>query len=138
MNWEAVGAIAELLGTFGVITTLIYLAIQIRSNTKSIRETNTRVHTDRMIGSSRLIAEDRELADVFRRSSKNLRNLRRPQGWRQCSVFLLSKFGQRKTGSSVLSRGIAFEMLHCENGILTATSGKEKRSRTIHETIKLP
>ena len=35
MNWDAIGAIAELLGALGVILTLIYLAIQIRQNTAS-------------------------------------------------------------------------------------------------------
>ena len=37
MNWDAIGAIAELLGAFGVIASLIYLATQIRQNTKSVR-----------------------------------------------------------------------------------------------------
>jgi hypothetical protein len=35
MNWEAIGAVGELLGAIGVILTLIYLAIQIRQNTES-------------------------------------------------------------------------------------------------------
>ncbi len=30
MNWDAIGAIAELLGAVGVIASLIYLATQIR------------------------------------------------------------------------------------------------------------
>ncbi|MFT5013251.1 MAG: hypothetical protein ACJAX5_001904 [Patiriisocius sp.] len=33
MNWEAIGAIGEVLGAVGVLVTLVYLAIQIRSNT---------------------------------------------------------------------------------------------------------
>ncbi len=37
MNWEALGAIAELIGGLGVIATLAYLAIQIRQNTRSMR-----------------------------------------------------------------------------------------------------
>jgi hypothetical protein len=37
MNWEAIGAIGEVAGAIGVIATLIYLAIQIRSNTKAMR-----------------------------------------------------------------------------------------------------
>jgi hypothetical protein len=37
MNWEAMGAIAELLGALGVIATLFYLALQVRQNTKSVR-----------------------------------------------------------------------------------------------------
>ena len=32
MNWEAIGAIAELLGAFAIIITLVYLTIQVRQN----------------------------------------------------------------------------------------------------------
>ncbi len=37
MNWEAIGAVGEILGALGVIATLIYLALQIRQNTRSIQ-----------------------------------------------------------------------------------------------------
>jgi hypothetical protein len=36
MNWDAIGAIAELLGAVGVILTLAYLAFQIRQNTQQL------------------------------------------------------------------------------------------------------
>jgi hypothetical protein len=36
MNWEAIGAIGEVAGAFGVIATLGYLAFQIRQNTKQL------------------------------------------------------------------------------------------------------
>ncbi len=32
MNWDAIGAIAELLGAIGVIASLVYLAAQIRKS----------------------------------------------------------------------------------------------------------
>ena len=35
MNWEAIGAVGELLGAIGVIVTLGYLAVQIRQNTRA-------------------------------------------------------------------------------------------------------
>ena len=37
MNWEAVGALAELLGAGGVIITLAILARQIQQNTRTVR-----------------------------------------------------------------------------------------------------
>jgi hypothetical protein len=37
MNWEALGAISELLGAVGVIASLIYVGIQVRQNTRSMR-----------------------------------------------------------------------------------------------------
>lgn len=40
MNWEAIGAIGDILGGAGVIGTLIYLTLQIRQNTRAIRSSN--------------------------------------------------------------------------------------------------
>jgi len=37
MNWEAIGAIGEILGAAGVILTLGYLAFQIRAGTKATK-----------------------------------------------------------------------------------------------------
>ena len=37
MNWDAVGAIAESVGALGVIVSLIYLALQVRQNTKQVQ-----------------------------------------------------------------------------------------------------
>ncbi len=37
MNWDAIGAIAELLGAVGVIASLVYLATQLRQNTRATR-----------------------------------------------------------------------------------------------------
>ena len=38
MNWEAIGAVGEILGASGVVVTLIYLAAQVRQNTRSMDE----------------------------------------------------------------------------------------------------
>ena len=35
MNWEAIGAVGEVLGALAVVLSLVYLATQIRQNTKS-------------------------------------------------------------------------------------------------------
>ena len=37
MNWDAIGAIAELLGAVGVIASLVYLATQIRESREQMR-----------------------------------------------------------------------------------------------------
>ncbi|MFT7653863.1 MAG: hypothetical protein ACI9ON_003065 [Limisphaerales bacterium] len=39
MNWEAVGALAELAGAMGVIFSLVYVGIQLKQNTKAMRST---------------------------------------------------------------------------------------------------
>lgn len=42
MNWDAIGAIAELLGSFAVFATLIYLAVQVR-HSRDLLEENRKV-----------------------------------------------------------------------------------------------
>jgi len=37
MNWEAVGAVGEILGAIAVLITLGYLAVQIRQNTRAMK-----------------------------------------------------------------------------------------------------
>ena len=37
MNWDAIGAVGEIIGAIGVILTLFYLAFQIRQNTKAVK-----------------------------------------------------------------------------------------------------
>jgi len=37
MNWDAVSAVSEIIGAVGVVVTLVYLAVQIRNNTKAVR-----------------------------------------------------------------------------------------------------
>ena len=36
MNWEAIGAISEMIGALAVVVSLIYLAFQIRQNTNQL------------------------------------------------------------------------------------------------------
>jgi hypothetical protein len=36
-NWEAIGAVGQLVGAAGVIVSIVYLAIQIRTNTRTMR-----------------------------------------------------------------------------------------------------
>ena len=37
MNWDAMGAFAEVVGAIGVIVSLVYLAIQVKSNTRALK-----------------------------------------------------------------------------------------------------
>jgi hypothetical protein len=66
MNWDAVGALAEAVGAAGVIATLAYLAIQIRrSNLLATAESNRFSH-NASSPTVLAIAQDPELARIFR------------------------------------------------------------------------
>ena len=51
MNWDAVGAVAELLGSLAVLATLAYLAVQVRHSRALLEENRkfslSQVHSDR-------------------------------------------------------------------------------------------
>lgn len=65
MNWEAVGAMAEAIGALGVIITLVYLATQIRSNTKATRIASFQTTTDSLNQVNLLLAGDQSLSAMF-------------------------------------------------------------------------
>lgn len=75
MNWDALGAIAELAGALAVFLTLIYLAVQLRQNSKLVKSSiaaSTRESTNQLTG---LLARDREALRVFYAGIENRRAL---------------------------------------------------------------
>jgi len=72
MNWEAIGAVGEIVGAVAVVGTLAYLAMQIRqSNTAasiSAKLEMTRQYSDFMDG----LLENPELARTFREGSAGI------------------------------------------------------------------
>ena len=68
MNWEAIGAIAELVGGIGVIASLVYLATQIRQNTKWLRSTVLESAGTRSSEIARNAASDASLSRLMRAS----------------------------------------------------------------------
>ena len=65
MNWDALAAIAESVGAIGVIATLLYLAAQIRANTRSVHAA-TYQDTDRGVRELNLaVVQDSELCRIW-------------------------------------------------------------------------
>jgi hypothetical protein len=81
MNWDAIGISAEVVGAIAVVTTLFYLARQIRegnaySRANTVHETNALY-----IQVFAPIAQDRELAEIYGRAMDG-ENLDRTDGIR--------------------------------------------------------
>ena len=55
MDWEAVGAIAELLAAIGVIGSLVYLAKQIKANSDNVTQNTRALISDRDVSSNEAI-----------------------------------------------------------------------------------
>lgn len=75
MNWDAMGAIGEVVAALGVIFTLAYLAIQIRQNTKSTDKQNLRDAMEFVYSSSRPLIDNAEMADIYLRGMVDYHSL---------------------------------------------------------------
>jgi hypothetical protein len=66
VNWDALGALAELLGAAGVVVSLVYLALQIRrSNALAVAEAHR--YSNQISSASILaVAQHGDLAKIFR------------------------------------------------------------------------
>jgi hypothetical protein len=65
MSIAELGAIGEFVASFGVIATLIYLAIQMRQNTQAVRLNTAQVFTEELQQMFSLLASDEGLSTVF-------------------------------------------------------------------------
>ena len=80
MNWDALGAIAELVGALAVVTTVAYLAIQIRNEKmRSIRE-DRRVRSERIANAYMELADGDHLPGVLVKVSDHAKS---ETGWRR-------------------------------------------------------
>lgn len=103
MNWDAVGAIGEVLGAIGVIFTLGYLAVQTRQNTKAINAStfsnNTALWQDWFLACAGL-----DTSEAFAQcmiGSRNVDALTFQKFWMSCRAFFLnfeSQFYQYNQG----------------------------------------
>jgi len=75
MSWEAVGAIAELLGAMGVIASLIYLAFQIRQNTQSSKAATFQSVTSDALQFALTISDNEALTRLLRLGSEGTERL---------------------------------------------------------------
>ncbi|MBN2566287.1 MAG: hypothetical protein JXB46_11310 [Candidatus Eisenbacteria bacterium] len=75
MNWEATGAVAAIASSVAVIVSLVYLAVQIRQNTRATRASTYQsvvMHGGAML---RSLMEHPELADLLLKGGESLANL---------------------------------------------------------------
>ena len=87
MNWEAIAAIAEIVGVAAVLITLIYLAVQIKQNTAAVA---TSTYESVMTGFNDInvvVASHPELASVLDRGCQNPSSLS-PEGVVQFNFLL--------------------------------------------------
>ena len=75
MNWGAISAVAETLGTIMVLVTLIYLAVQMRIANKQREIESLRYNWDGINRVCELFGESTEKASIVTRGRESIENL---------------------------------------------------------------
>jgi hypothetical protein len=74
LNWDAIGAIGEVLGAVAVVVTLIYLAVQLRQNTVATLGDRLDAHFDSICGWYQQLS-DATVADIWLRGVRGFNAL---------------------------------------------------------------
>lgn len=90
MNWDALGALAELLGAIAVIATLVYLAAQVRENTKSLKGFSVDSTLNAGMNMTQSLADDPELGTLFGQGMENWGTLSEEERMRL--IYLLFRY----------------------------------------------
>jgi hypothetical protein len=75
MNWDALGAVAEMIGAIGVIATLGYLAVQVRQNTRAIRAQTYDSFVSQFRNWNEPMRANQEMAQRFHRLIEDVESL---------------------------------------------------------------
>lgn len=65
MNWEAIVAISQLVAAIGVILSLIFLAIQLRQNTKAVRSSSIHDLTYSLSATAQTVVENENIVQIL-------------------------------------------------------------------------
>ena len=75
MNWDALGAIGEVIGAAGVIVTLAYLAIQIRTNTAAVKVATHQNQIAATVPTNNSIGNDEKVAVLIAKANDDYESL---------------------------------------------------------------
>jgi hypothetical protein len=75
MNWDAFGAIAEMVGAAAVVATLLYLAVQLRAANRQTELESFRHTWDGLNQFCDLLSSSKDMASIVNRGRESLSSL---------------------------------------------------------------
>jgi len=105
MNWEAIGAIGEVVGASAVFISLLYLASQIRNSRRSDQIVAAAGAATAVHDWISQIVRDETLYDLYRRGLTDYDSLSRPEKGRY-SLLLFQLFRSAETGWMQMQMGV--------------------------------
>ncbi len=112
MDWNAIGAIGEVIGGVGVIFTLFYLALQIRQNTKATQKQSFRDAMEFIYTSSNPLIQDPILAELYLRGMNDFHSLDDAEKVR-FHYLCTTRLQAAQTSADLMSeQGVQLESIH--------------------------
>ena len=105
MNWEAIGAVGELIGAAAVVATLLYLVKQIKQNTESTKAVGLQTWQSDSAAHWLSMAENLGLSRGVATCQYDSRNLS-DDNWVQVGCWMLNNFRQYQTTFIMHERGV--------------------------------
>ncbi len=110
MNWEAIGAIGELIGAAAVVLTLLYLVKQIKQNTESTEAVGLQTWQSDSAAHWLAMAQNSELSRNVATCVYDSRDLS-DDNWVQVGCWFLNNFRQYQTTFIMHERGVVDDEL---------------------------
>ena len=111
MNWEALGAVAELLGAVGVIATLVYLSAQIKQHGHQLRGAATTAVYEYQRTLTEMLSEDTELYKIALRGNEDLTSLD-PWEQQRFTIWCIHETGMWEMCHRLLKQGALDDELY--------------------------
>jgi hypothetical protein len=113
MNWEAIGAIGQIVGTVLVGVTLIYLALQLRQNTSSLKSSTFLAISTLMGSTMEVLATNPDLAPLVIKAQAGLDALSAAERARFGFMMMMAF---RRVETVVVQRHLGFIDPHLTEG----------------------
>lgn len=75
MNWEAIGAIGEIVAAAAVVASLVFIGWQLLQNTDALRTSTSQSHVELYSSLATRISESREIATIYLAGMSDLSDL---------------------------------------------------------------
>jgi len=87
MNWDAIGAIGEIVGAVAVVISLLYLALQMRQNNKLVERNAVKEVIAERAEYNKFVASSPELSELYWKGMSNPEQLSEAEWLRYLSLF---------------------------------------------------
>ncbi len=87
MNWDAIGAIGEILGAIAVLGTLIYLAAQIRQNTAAVTTATYESMVSGITDVNLVVVGNPEVTSILNRGARDPHSLDDDEAYRYTTLM---------------------------------------------------